>query len=107
MTAVTPPPGTERQSGAECQSVGDQGTRCRSGAVRPVGDRLNSDHLRTRLCGLLQEDDPDRPLDSLETVVVTAFLTKRLPDREFPTPPDAPKTVEGWVTWAVRRSSGS
>ncbi|MFJ1745736.1 hypothetical protein ACIOJD_05755 [Streptomyces sp. NPDC088116] len=101
--------GVAGRSGACGQSgvAGQSGASVQAGVVRPVGDRLDSGHLRTRLCGLLQEDDPDRPLDSLETVVVTAFLTKRAPDREIPTPPDAPRTIEGWVTWAARHSSGS
>lgn len=76
---------------------------------RPPGGGLPAgpDDLRARLCALLQEDDPERTLDSLEQVVVTAWFTKRTSEREVPGLPDAPKTIEGWVTWAARRSSAS
>ncbi|MFE3326092.1 hypothetical protein [Streptomyces sp. NPDC059176] len=76
---------------------------------RPPGAGVpgEPDDLRARLCALLQEDDPERTLDSLEQVVVAAWFTKRTSDGEVPALPDAPRTVEGWVTWAARRSSAS
>ncbi|MFI8831114.1 hypothetical protein ACIGPN_08835 [Streptomyces afghaniensis] len=87
MTAATPPPGTKSGTGP--------GTETES-------------ELRAGLTALLQESDPHRQLDSLENVVVRAYFTKRIPEAGVvPGPADAPKTIEGWVTWAVRRSSGS
>ena len=63
-----------------------------------------SDDLRARLCDLVQEDDPHRPLDSLESVVVRAYLT----DQGFGAPAESgPRTIEEWAAWAGRRSSVS
>lgn len=74
------------------------------GAAHPA-DRPGE--LRARLSALLQESDSHRPLDSLESVVVRGFFAKRVPEGEVPGLSDAPTTIEGWVTWAVRHSSGS
>jgi hypothetical protein len=66
--------------------------------------------LRGELADLLQETDPDRPLDSLETVVVLSFLRGRglVPAGFRPEPgEDRPRTIEGWVAWAARRSLAS
>jgi hypothetical protein len=62
--------------------------------------------VRAALASLLQESDPDRPLDSLETVVVLTHLA----DRALPlpaSPQDRPTTIEGWVAWVARHSHGS
>lgn len=62
------------------------------------------DDLRTRLCNLVQEEDPHRPLDSLESVVVRAYLT----DQGFGAPAEfGPRTIEEWVAWAGQPSSVS
>ncbi|GGW61386.1 hypothetical protein [Streptomyces xantholiticus] len=63
--------------------------------------------LRDSLSRLLQEEDPHRPLDSLEVVVVRGFLTQRLSHLASPAQGDVPKTIEGWVTWAERHSADS
>ncbi|AWT44905.1 MULTISPECIES: hypothetical protein [Streptomyces] len=63
--------------------------------------------LQEELAGLLQEDDPRRRLDSLETVVVLSYFARQAPGRTLPELPDAPRTIEGWVTWADQRSSAS
>jgi hypothetical protein len=63
--------------------------------------------LRAELAGLLQEDDPQRRLDSLETVAVLTYFARHAPGRTLPELPDAPRTIEEWVTWADPRSSVS
>lgn len=74
----------------------------------PPSDVLSSpDGLRGHLTELLQEEDPHRPLDSLEAVVVRGFVTRRLPHLDPPAPDETPRTIEGWVTWAVHRSAAS
>ena len=58
------------------------------------------------LAELLQERDADRPLDSLETVVVLTYLRERL-GLAAPPGPDSPSTIRGWVEWAGLHSSDS
>jgi hypothetical protein len=58
------------------------------------------------LMELLQERDPDRRLDSLETVVVVTYLREHL-SRAVEVGPDSPHTIRGWVTWADRLSWNS
>lgn len=57
--------------------------------------------LRSRI----QETDPHRRLDSLETVAVLTYLTELglVPDGP-PEPETRPSTIEEWGTWAVQRS---
>ncbi|MFI5931971.1 hypothetical protein [Actinoplanes sp. NPDC051494] len=63
-----------------------------------------SDDLRARLSDLVQENDPHRPLDSLESVVVRAYLT----DQGYGAPAEGgPRNIEEWAAWADRRSSVS
>lgn len=59
--------------------------------------------LRGELESLLQETDPRRPLDSLETVVVLTYLRNRqlLPSGAGEEPPG---TIEGWLAWAALHS---
>jgi hypothetical protein len=57
--------------------------------------------LRHELCQLLQETDPHRCLDSLETVVVRTHLNQFGLATE-PAAASRPLTIEGWVTWAAR-----
>jgi hypothetical protein len=59
--------------------------------------------LRTELAALLQEDDPHRRLDSLESVVIGSYLTNRALAPALPVRP--PTTIEGWVTWVARHSA--
>lgn len=59
--------------------------------------------LGAALHALLRETDPARPLDSLESVAVLAYLTRRGLAPQDPAG-DRPSTIEGWVAWAVRRS---
>lgn len=67
--------------------------------------------LRGKLQQLLQETDPHRQLDSLESVVVLTYLANQLaaPDGPAPDGPaqDRPKTIEGWVAWAAKHSFDS
>lgn len=63
--------------------------------------------LRTDLQYALQETDPHRPLDSLETTVVLAYFA----GQGFDVPADSddhdlPTTIEGWLQWADRSSPG-
>jgi len=62
--------------------------------------------LRADLGALLQEQDPHRPLDSLEVVVVQSYLNRHGVGAAAPAE-DRPRTIEGWVTWAVRHSRDS
>jgi len=63
-----------------------------------------SDDLRTHLSHLVQEEDPHRALDSLESVVVRAYLTSQ----GYGAPAEGgPRTIEGWVAWVGQRSSVS
>jgi hypothetical protein len=62
--------------------------------------------LREQLSALLQEPDEHRPLDSLEVVVVHAYLNRHGIATEVPGE-ERPRTIEGWVTWAVRHSRDS
>jgi hypothetical protein len=62
--------------------------------------------LRSDLATLLQESDPDRPLDSLETVVVQTYLTNHGLAAGGLTE-DRPRTIEGWITWVAQRSLDS
>lgn len=59
--------------------------------------------LRGELEGLLQETDPRRPLDSLETVVVVTYLRNRqlLPPH---VDGERPATIEGWLAWVALHS---
>jgi aryl carrier-like protein len=66
----------------------------------------SADGIRAELTSVLQETDPHRPLDSLETVVVLTRLRRHGLEPDMP-PLERPGTIEGWVTWAVRRSSAS
>ncbi|HVV20617.1 MAG TPA: hypothetical protein VHF06_14370 [Pseudonocardiaceae bacterium] len=62
--------------------------------------------LRAGMIAALRESDPQRRLDSLETVVVMTFLTNRgiaVPGAGQ----QRPDTIEGWVRWAGRLSSAS
>jgi hypothetical protein len=63
----------------------------------------NLSWLRGELESLLQETDPRRPLDSLETVVVLTYLRNRqlLPSGGGEEPP---RTIEGWLAWAALHS---
>jgi hypothetical protein len=67
---------------------------------------MDATQLGETLSHLLQETDPHRPLDSLETVVVLTYLG----DRGIALPNAAaqghPKTIEGWVTWVADHSVG-
>nr|ADR01086.1 NocK [Nocardia sp. ATCC 202099] len=59
--------------------------------------------LGAALRALLRENDPARPLDSLESVTALSYLTRKgLAQRE--PAGDRPSTIEGWVAWALRRS---
>jgi hypothetical protein len=64
------------------------------------------ERLRAELADLLQEEDPHRPLDSLEAVVVHSYLHRHGVGAGAPAA-DRPRTIEGWVTWAVRHSRDS
>jgi hypothetical protein len=66
---------------------------------------MNSDlmWLRGELESLLQETDPHRPLDSLETVVVLSYLRNRqLMPAEVSD--ERPTTIEGWSAWVALHS---
>ncbi|GIF43476.1 hypothetical protein [Actinoplanes xinjiangensis] len=67
---------------------------------------MNPAALRAALGSLLQEPDPHRHLDSLEVVVIRAHLTEHGLPADGPAE-DRPRTIEGWVTWAVRHSRAS
>ncbi|SCF35178.1 hypothetical protein GA0074695_5940 [Micromonospora viridifaciens] len=59
-----------------------------------------SDDLRAQLTHLLQEEDPHRTLDSLESVVIRTYLT----NEGYGTPAeDGPLTIEGWVAWVEQQ----
>ncbi|MFI7637830.1 hypothetical protein [Nonomuraea sp. NPDC049400] len=62
--------------------------------------------VRQDLHELLQESDPQRPLDSLETVVVLSYLDKNRLDVGADAA-DRPQTIEGWVAWVARHSPDS
>ncbi|HEX4703842.1 MAG TPA: hypothetical protein VH352_17055 [Pseudonocardiaceae bacterium] len=62
-------------------------------------------HLRRELRDLLQENDDERQLDSLETVVVLTYLNERA--LAPPTAGTRPHTIEGWLTWVGRHSPDS
>ncbi|MEU6714636.1 hypothetical protein ABZ897_24470 [Nonomuraea sp. NPDC046802] len=62
--------------------------------------------VRQDLHDLLQESDPRRPLDSLETVVVLSYLDKNQLDAGDEVA-DRPQTIEGWVAWVARHSPDS
>ena len=65
------------------------------------------DQLRAGLVEVLQETDLRRPLDSLDTTVVLAYLIRhglRYPEDQMDR---CPRTIEGWLTWADRPSPAS
>jgi hypothetical protein len=62
--------------------------------------------LRSELHDLLRESNPRRTLDSLETVVVLAYLRNRqLAPAAFVG--QRPTTIEGWLEWVARHSADS
>jgi hypothetical protein len=65
-----------------------------------------SRRLRDELTTLLQETDPHRRLDSLESVVVRTHLRQYGMETDPPAT-GRPTTIEGWVTWVAERSSAS
>lgn len=65
-----------------------------------------SQRLRRELAALLQETDPHRCLDSLETVVVRTHLNQYGLAAD-PSAVNRPTTIAGWVTWVAERSSAS
>jgi hypothetical protein len=61
--------------------------------------------LRSELTGLLAESEADRPLDSLESVVVHSYLTDRA---QVPADlAERPTTIEGWVAWVAQHFAAS
>lgn len=66
---------------------------------------VDVNRVRGDLHRLLQERDPRRVLDSLETVVVLAYL-KDCGLAVGAGTGEAPDTIEGWSAWAVRHSRG-
>lgn len=57
------------------------------------------------LQSVLRETDTNRRLDSIEVVVVSAYLVRW--GLEYPPGVPPPDTIEGWVEWAVRCSTDS
>ncbi|HEY0636609.1 MAG TPA: hypothetical protein VGD67_03095 [Pseudonocardiaceae bacterium] len=78
----------------------------RTAPPSPAGATPGERRLREELTALLQESDPHRPLDSLETVVVRTHLNQYGVVAD-PSAADRPTTIEGWVTWVAERSPGS
>ena len=58
--------------------------------------------LRALLAHSLQEENQQRPLDSIEIVTVQAVLTRW--GLQYPDDKPLPQTIEEWVHWAVRFS---
>lgn len=57
------------------------------------------DELIETLQSVLQETDLRRPLDSIEVVVISAYMVRW--GLEYPPGVPPPDTIEGWVEWAV------
>ncbi len=71
-----------------------------------AGQTPTPQRLRDELADLLQETDPHRGLDSLETVVVRTHLNQYGLAAGL-SAADCPTTIEGWVTWVAERSPAS
>jgi hypothetical protein len=63
------------------------------------------DQIRAELSHALQETDPLRPLDSLETTIVLAYFTGRGVVVDRNRTKTLPTNMEGWLRWADRHSS--
>jgi hypothetical protein len=63
------------------------------------------DELVANLQSVLQEANVNRRLDSIEIVVVRAYMTRL--GLEYPSGIALPDTIEGWVEWAVHFSTNS
>ena len=63
------------------------------------------EELLAGLQSVLQETDPLRQLDSIETVAARAYLSRW--GLEHPNGAQFPQTIKGWVEWAVHYSTDS
>ncbi|WP_157162879.1 alpha/beta fold hydrolase [Actinoalloteichus spitiensis] len=97
------PAGRDTDADAVLPSGGAPGGRATSGPT-PTSPPNTVAALRAALVDAVNESDPTRRLDSLETVVVLAYLRNTRLVSTPPEPPDRPDTIEGWVTWVARRS---
>jgi aryl carrier-like protein len=68
---------------------------------------MSTKRIHDELVAALGGIDHRLPLDSLQSVAVMSYLRNRGFDVPFAGFANRPRTVEEWVLWAGRHSSGS
>lgn len=69
--------------------------------------QMSPQEIHDQLVAALNGIDRSSPLDSLQSVAVMSFLRNQGFDVSQEEVAARPRTVEEWVSWVVRRSSGS